>query len=61
MTPNRPIGLINIKELRLDLRLFYGYSANEVRKMSDEKVINTYKLHTKDIEIGGCKTQEQYY
>ena len=41
----------HIKDFRLDLRLFYGYSAKEVRKMSNDKVIEVYKLHTKDIKI----------
>lgn len=44
----------HIKDIRLDLRLFYGYSAKEVRRMSDAKVIETYKAHTKDIKIIGC-------
>ena len=44
----------HIKDFRLDLRLFYGYSAKEVRKMNDQKVLETYRLHTKDIVIKGC-------
>jgi hypothetical protein len=44
-----------IKELRIDLRLYYGYTATQVRKMKDSEVIERYKDAIKDIRIGGCK------
>jgi hypothetical protein len=44
-----------IKELRIDLRLFYGYTATQVRKMKDSEVIERYRDAVKDIKIKGCK------
>ena len=45
---------LNIKELRIDLRLYYGYTAKEIRKMKDSVVIDRYKEATKDIKIQGA-------
>ena len=45
-----------VKEMRIDLRLYYGYTANQVRKMKDAEVQAAYREATKDIRIEGCKS-----
>jgi hypothetical protein len=43
-----------IKELRINLRLFHGYKAADVRKMTDQQVLSAYKEAIKDVRIKGC-------
>jgi hypothetical protein len=47
-----------IKELRINLRLFHGYKAADVRKMTDQQVLSAYKEAIKDVRIEGCNWAE---
>jgi hypothetical protein len=44
----------DIKELRIDLRLFYGYTAKQVRKMKDSEVLAAYRKAVEHVRIEGC-------
>jgi hypothetical protein len=46
-----------IKELRINLRLFHGYKAADLRKMTDQQVLLAYKEAIKDVRIEGCSTK----
>ena len=45
-----------VKEMRIDLILYYGYTATQVRKMKDPEVEAAFKEAIKDIKIEGCKS-----
>ena len=45
-----------VKEMRIDLRLYYGYTATQVRKMKDSQVQAAHHEAIKDIKIEGCKS-----
>ena len=40
-----------VKEMRIDLRLYYGYTATQVRKMKDAEVQAAHHEAIKDIKI----------
>lgn len=48
----------NVKELRIDLRLYHGYTAKEVRKMKHKEVIEKYREAMKDYKVYGCKLKQ---
>lgn len=56
LLPHIKIPPYPVKEMRTDLRLYYGYTATQVRKMKDSEVISAHHEAIKDIKIEGCKS-----
>ena len=49
---------LNIKELKIDLRLYYGYKAKDVAKMKDSEVVDRHKKATENIRAYGCSWRD---